>query len=287
MSYPSQQVEGKTRKQDTWICHHCSFDDNQVNLTQCQYCGMLRFDPTQQMQPQTHQPHQMQPYIHAQPSLLHQEQQYDQYDQYPSYPSQEFDTSSAYIQPQTQSVTTSITVNVNFNNNNRDVLEKQKPFVMNEEYKPYYEEDVDNYKAYSCCFSVIRLFVWLFICGGLVTSIWWFVCAIIYMYWFKPCFKISKYLIFGLCSRNNYLRLKTKCKCYDSKGKNARNCCCDGCFIFIWMLIFGVPSTMLHLMFGIISLPFLMVGFNFCFIHFRLVKIALFNPYAVEIDTRR
>jgi len=191
------------------------------------------FVPPQPYQPQPHIPAQPQP----QPShIIPQQPQYPQ-----QYPSQQFNPSPAYIQPQQpSSVTTSVTVNVdnnkqNGNNNQKnDILEK--PFI-NEQYKPYYEEDVDNYKTYNCCCSIIRLFIWLTIGGGLVMSIWWFIVGCIYCYWFSACFKISKYLISGLCSKNNQIKLKTKCACYDSKGRNARNCCCDG-FLYIYMDVY-------------------------------------------------
>lgn len=290
MAYLSPQVEGKIKHKDRWVCNHCAFNDNQANLTQCQYCGMLRFDPMQQPQIQpAFAP--SQPY-HPQPAPIQPQQ--PQYPQHPQqYPSQQFNPNTnpnpnIYIQPQPSSVTTSVVVNVNHDNNNKnkkdDILEK--PFI-NEQYKPYYEEDIDNYKTYNCCCSIIRLFLWLTIGGGLVTSIWWFIVGCIYCYWFPACFKISKYLISGLCSKNNQIKLQTKCSCYDSKGRNAKNCCCDGFFIFIWMFIFGLPSMILHLIFAILSLPFFLFGFNFSIIHLRMVKIAFFNPYAVEINTKR
>ena len=286
MAYTSPQVEGKIKHRDGWVCNHCNYNDNQANLTQCQYCGMLRFDPTQQSQIQPafvpSQPYYPQPApVQPQPSQIIPQQS--------QYPQQQYPAAPIYIQPQPSSVTTSVTVNVNNNNNynnndKNDILEK--PFI-NEQYKPYYEEDVDNYKTYNCCCSFIRLFVWLTICGGLVMSLWWFIVGCIYCYWFPACFKIAKYLISGLCSKNNEIKLKTKCLCYDSKGTNAKNCCCDGFFIFIWMFIFGLPSMILHLVFGILSLPFFLFGFNFSIIHFRMVKIAFFNPHAVQINTKR
>eukprot|EP00483_Globobulimina_turgida_P003008 UN03013 len=223
MAYVSPQMEGRVKNQNSWTCQNCAFNENSVDLGQCQYCGFLRaaFDngmPQPIIQSNV-------PDIPAQP-----------------YPPQQFtdDYTQNVITPQAQqpTITHSVTVNVNTNNNNQQKENYDR--VVNEQYVPVYDED-DNNEPISCVCAAIRLFLWLVICGGLVTCIWWFVCGMIFFFWFKPCFTISQYLLCGLCSKDNDIKIKTECKCYDSHGSNEKNCCCDICFTFMWILIFGIP----------------------------------------------
>merc|ERR1712243_405526 len=132
-----------------------------------------------------------------------------------------------------------------------------EPFIENEQYiyepgnNANQEGNDDDDQNVSCCCSFFRVFFWLFLCGGLPMSILWFITGLLYCCWFRKCFVISRYLLLGMCDHR--VGIKTKCKCYDSQGRNEQNCCCDACFVTMWMLIFGWSCTLLHLVFGLLS----------------------------------
>eukprot|EP01083_Nonionella_stella_P052311 138838_1 len=244
MAYLSPQEEGKIKNVNTWTCQQCNYNENASELPGCQYCGASRFN--------------------TQGPIIQ-----------PTFVSQQ-----AQVAPPQPAV---VSVNVNVHHKYPKGEYKQ---IVDEQYEPgSYEERKGgaNHKQKHCCYTIIRFLVWFLICGGLVMSIWWFICGMIYCCWFKPCVTISRYLLCGSGARTNPVELRAKCKCYDSNGTNEKNCCCDRFFILIWMITFGMVSTVLHLVFGILSLPFMLCGFRFSIIHFRICKVCLFNPYAVEI----
>eukprot|EP01084_Bolivina_argentea_P226092 381953_1 len=72
MAYVSPQVEGKIKNQSNWVCTKCGFNGNQINLTQCQYCGYLRFNPMQKpIQPSFVPPPQQQQQFNNQPQYVY------------------------------------------------------------------------------------------------------------------------------------------------------------------------------------------------------------------------
>eukprot|EP01084_Bolivina_argentea_P207549 354088_1 len=221
MAYVSPQVEGRIKNQNTWTCQNCAFNENAASSNQCQYCGFLK----------NYNPNMAQPII--EPNNIHIPSQ-PPVQPYPPQnynPPQIYSNTQQYHSQQQPSITQNITVNVNDNNNNQ-ILQNNKTIpkenydkFVNEQYEHVYDEYEDGdeeYKKISCGCATIRLFLWFTICGGLVTSIWWFICGIIYLYWCKQCLIISKYLLFGLFRKDNEIKIKTKCKCYDSDGANEK-----------------------------------------------------------------
>ena len=172
------------------------------------------------------------------------------------------------------------------NPNSQDVL--NEPFI-NEQYEPgskSYDDaamDAQNVRTYGCFCTALRAFVWWTFGMGLAMSIWWFICGLLFGCWFSACSTISKYLLFGQMTKRREITLHSKCACYNSHGQLEQNCCCDPCCIAMWSCTLGLMSFVMHFTLALWTFPFLIFGWKFTVIHWRLCKVVLFNPHGVEI----